>query len=38
VTSISASLPLAAGTHTIVTRAWDSIGAYGDRTLTITVQ
>ena len=36
VTSISASLPLAAGTHTIVTRAWDSTGAFGDDTREVT--
>jgi hypothetical protein len=36
VNSISASIPLAAGTHTIVTRAWDSTGAFGDDTREVT--
>jgi len=38
VTSISTSLTMSSGTHTVIIRAWDSTGAYGDRTLTITVQ
>ncbi|HEY2322051.1 MAG TPA: Ig-like domain-containing protein [Thermoanaerobaculia bacterium] len=37
VTSINASLPLSPGTHTIITRAWDSTGAFGDDTRTVTV-
>jgi len=36
-TSISPSLTLANGKHTVVVRAWDSSGAYGDQTLTLTV-
>jgi hypothetical protein len=35
--AINASLPLASGTHTLVVRAWDTSGAYGDQTLTLTV-
>jgi len=35
--SINAGLSLAGGTHTVVVRAWDSTGAYGERTLTLTV-
>jgi len=38
VTSISTSLTMSSGTHTVIVRAWDSTGAFGDRTLTITVQ
>lgn len=34
---INASLPLSLGKHTIVVRAWDTSGAYGDQTLTVTV-
>ncbi len=37
VSSISTNVPMSAGTHTVIVRAWDSTGAYGDRTLTITV-
>jgi len=29
---------MSSGTHTVIVRAWDSTGAFGDRTLTITVQ
>ena len=35
--SISASLSASAGTHQLITRAWDSSGAYGSATETITV-
>lgn len=38
VSSINASVAMSSGTHTVIVRAWDSTGAYGDRTLTITVQ
>jgi hypothetical protein len=38
VSSISASVAMSAGTHTVIVRAWDSTGAYGDQTLTLTVQ
>ena len=38
VNSISPSLSIGAGQHTVVIRAWDSTGAFGDQTLTITVQ
>ncbi len=37
VSSISTALNLAAGPHTLVIRAWDSTGANGDQTLTLTV-
>jgi general stress protein CsbA len=37
VSSISTNVPMNAGTHTVIVRAWDSTGAFGDRTLTITV-
>jgi hypothetical protein len=37
VTSIDTSLTLNPGTHTVIVRAWDSSGAYGDKTLTVTV-
>ena len=36
-TSISASINASTGTHQLVTRAWDSSGAYGTVTETITV-
>jgi len=36
-TSISANLNLKSGTHKLLVRAWDNSGAYGDRTLTVTV-
>jgi len=36
--SISAPISLAAGTYTIIVRAWNSTGAYGDQTFTLTVQ
>jgi hypothetical protein len=35
--NISASLSGPAGTHQLVTRAWDSTGAYGDQFYTITI-
>jgi hypothetical protein len=38
VNSISPSLSLSTGQHTVVIRAWDSTGAFGDGTLTITIQ
>ena len=28
---------MSAGTHSVVVRAWDSTGAYGDQTLNLTV-
>jgi hypothetical protein len=34
--SINAPLTLAVGTHTILVRAWDSTGAFGSQTLTLT--
>src|SRR5262249_47021050 len=37
VSSINTSLNLAAGNHTLVVRAWDNTGAFGDKTVTITV-
>lgn len=37
VSSITASLPASTGTHTIVVRAWDSTGAYGDQTFSVGV-
>ena len=36
-TSISASIPMTVGQHTVIVRAWDSTGAFGDQTLTLTV-
>ncbi len=36
--SINANLAASAGTHTLVIRAWDSSGAYGDQTLAVSVQ
>jgi hypothetical protein len=35
--SISPSLTLATGTHTLMVRAWDSTGAYGTNTFQVTV-
>ena len=35
--SISASLPASNGTHTVVVRAWDSTGAYGDQSFSVDV-
>jgi hypothetical protein len=37
VSSINTNVTMSAGTHTVIVRAWDSTGAYGDRTLSITV-
>jgi hypothetical protein len=37
VTSITANLAAATGTHTLVVRAWDSSGAYGDQTMAVEV-
>ncbi len=34
--SISASVPLQSGTNTIVVRAWNTTGSFGDRTFTLT--
>lgn len=36
--SISAPISLAAGTYTMIVRAWNSTGAYGDQTFSLTVQ
>lgn len=37
--SINTSLSnVSSGTHTVVVRAWDSTGAYGDQTIDVTVQ
>jgi hypothetical protein len=38
VNSINTTLSMATGQHTIIIRAWDSTGAFGDQTLTVTVQ
>jgi hypothetical protein len=35
--AISADSPMAPGTHAVVIRAWDSTGAYGDQTISVTV-
>lgn len=35
--SINANLALSPGTHSVLVRAWDSTGAYGDETITLTV-
>ena len=35
--SVSGSINASTGTHTLVVRAWDSTGAYGDQTIQITV-
>jgi hypothetical protein len=37
VTSIAPKLKMATGTHTIVVRAWDTSGGYGDQTVSLTV-
>jgi phosphatidylinositol-3-phosphatase len=34
--SINTNVTTTAGTHTVLVRAWDSTGAFGDKTLTIT--
>ncbi|HYL98660.1 MAG TPA: Ig-like domain-containing protein, partial [Blastocatellia bacterium] len=36
--SITPTLSMSTGTHTIVVRAWDGTGAFGDRTLTVTIE
>ena len=36
--SISITKTLTSGTHKIIVRAWDSLGAWGDQTRTVTVQ
>jgi hypothetical protein len=36
-TSIDTNVNMAAGKHTVIVRAWDTSGAYGDQTLHITV-
>lgn len=38
VNSIGPSISASPGTHTLVVRAWDSSGAYGDQTITVTVK
>jgi hypothetical protein len=35
--SMNANLTMAPGTHTVVVRAWDTTGAYGDQTIKVTV-
>jgi hypothetical protein len=37
-TSINANVAIGSGTHTLLVRAWDSTGAYGDQTISIKVQ
>jgi hypothetical protein len=37
VKTINANVTASAGSHTVVVRAWDSSGAYGDQTLTVQV-
>jgi hypothetical protein len=37
VSAINANLGLKMGTHTVLMRAWDTSGAYGDQILTVTV-
>ena len=37
VTEINPSLSMTSGTHTVIVRAWDTSGAYGDQTLSLTV-
>ena len=37
VNSINTNLNMSAGSHTVIVRAWDTSGAYGDQTLTLTV-
>lgn len=38
VSSISPTISASTGNHTLVVRAWDSSGAYGDQTMTVTVK
>jgi Phosphoesterase family/Bacterial Ig domain len=35
--SINANITMSAGTHSVMVRAWDSTGAYGTQTITVTV-
>lgn len=35
--SINADVPMTSGSHTVMVRAWDSTGAYGDQTVNVTV-
>jgi hypothetical protein len=35
--SVSTNLTMSPGTHTVVVRAWDSTGAYGDETIKVTI-
>ncbi len=35
--SVNTNLALKPGTHSIIVRAWDTTGAYGDQTITVTV-
>jgi hypothetical protein len=35
--SVDANLAMSSGAHSIVVRGWDSIGAYGDQTIEVTV-
>ena len=37
ISSINTSVNMAAGSHTMIVRAWDSTGAFGDQTLSLTV-
>lgn len=37
VSSISTSVTMSNGSHTVIVRAWDSTGAFGDKTLTLNV-
>ncbi|PYX49120.1 MAG: hypothetical protein DMG79_09760, partial [Acidobacteria bacterium] len=36
-TSVDANVEMNRGTHTVMVRAWDSTGAYGDDTINVTV-
>ena len=38
VDSINVNVPMALGSHTVIVRAWDTSGAYGDRSLHLTVR
>jgi hypothetical protein len=38
VESINANVAASAGAHTVIVRAWDSSGAYGDRTVSVNVK
>jgi hypothetical protein len=38
VESINANVAAAAGAHTVIVRAWDSSGAYGDQTVSVNVK